>query len=202
VNSAEHISVRTVLVSKVPRYAEFFSAYSKEHEQLEASKKPQIWNREVLQATGYSDLMDWHLRELVRLRFLPSEWPAAFISEFVNLTVSDLFKMTQMDHVAPRNDYGDWTGLDLLIDLYRLRSADALAFPDIGESRWAQYQELIEAFSQPQNQSENMDWFQQQVNSVLKLLNALMHGEPAVNFEINLTTGSLSPITDSIISDN
>jgi hypothetical protein len=146
--------------------------------------------------------MDWHLRELVRLRFLPSEWTAPFIAKFAQLTGSDLFKMAHSIDLASRKDHWDWSGLDLLTDLYRLRSADALAFPDIGETRWAQYQELIEAFSQPQNQSENMDWFQQQVNSVLKLLNALMHGEPAVNFEINLTTGSLSPITDSIISDN
>lgn len=231
VNSPEHIAVRTVPVSKVPRYAEFFDAYSKEYEKLEALKKPQIWNRDVLQATGYSDLMDWHLRELVRLRFLPSEWPASFISVFVKLTGSDLLNLTQLPnstkvdewlshkseasrsatgHKAASLSLNDtvgeasnwkWTGMDLLQDLYRLRSADALAFPDIGEARWAQYQELIDAFVERQNQTGSMHPFQQQIANTLKLLHALMLGEPAVDFEINLSSGSLYPLPDSIISD-
>ena len=94
-----------------------------------------------------------------------------------------------------------WTGMDLLQDLYRLRSADALAFPDIGEARWAQYQELIDAFVERQNQTGSMHPFQQQIANTLKLLHALMLGEPAVDFEINLSSGSLYPLPDSIISD-
>lgn len=31
--------------------------------------------------------------------------------------------------------FEDWTGFDMLYDLYRLRSADALAFDDMGEER-------------------------------------------------------------------
>ncbi|WP_209401377.1 metallophosphoesterase [Pseudozobellia sp. WGM2] len=69
--------VETVVLDKVKNYDEFFELYHREYDYLTQSKSQNIWNKEVLNAKDYLDFTDFHLQELVRLRFLPSEWPAS-----------------------------------------------------------------------------------------------------------------------------
>lgn len=93
--------------------------------------------------------------------------------------------------------FSEWTGSDLIFDLYRLRDADQLAIPDIGVERIKQYKLIMELFmklpaSLPPNEDRQMIQLSQLANIFLCYLN----GDPADHFQINLKTGDLKDMTD------
>ncbi|MCM4170719.1 metallophosphoesterase [Arenibacter sp. TNZ] len=89
--------VETVVIDSVPRYIEFFELYRQEYGFLEDIGDAGIWNKDVLSSKNYVEFMDWHLKELVRLRFLPNEWPLEFKDFVVGLSGKELFLLSQTD---------------------------------------------------------------------------------------------------------
>ena len=84
------VDIQTITIDKVPRYNELFDLYKMEYQFLESQQTKDIWNIDILKTKNYHDFTDFHLKELVRLRFLADDWPAAFKDFFLNVSASEL----------------------------------------------------------------------------------------------------------------
>ena len=72
VKSNHVMEVETIVIDSVPRFNELFPLYEMEHQYLENNYVDPIWNKEILNAKNYKDFTQWHLKEVMRLRFLPT----------------------------------------------------------------------------------------------------------------------------------
>ncbi|WP_165869242.1 metallophosphoesterase family protein [Maribacter algicola] len=224
----DKIQVKTVVIDSVPRYNEFFDLYKKEYQRLMTTGDSTIWNKDVLESTSYKDLMNWHLKELVRLRFLPSEWHSDFAKFIMDLSGKELLFLSQSKSQNALDEqlnnlrdgklsfeslyldesishkigpevlelYNAWSGGDLIFDLYRLRSADQLAFKDIGEARLKQYDFLIQSFLSNNSGQKNNDLLKKRILDLMRVLQNFMTGEPSVDFELHMKTGKIKPLNE------
>jgi hypothetical protein len=94
------IDVQTITIDKVPRYNELFELYKMEHQFLESQDTKNIWNVGILKTKNYHEFTDFHLKELVRLRFL-ADWPEAFKNFILSVTAEDLLVLSQ---IKSKND--------------------------------------------------------------------------------------------------
>jgi 3',5'-cyclic AMP phosphodiesterase CpdA len=88
------VNVETVLVNTVPSFNEFFELYKQEYDFLKHSGDEKIWDRTILSSIDYGDFTNWHLKELVRLRFLPSDWPKEFSRFLLNSSGKELLALS------------------------------------------------------------------------------------------------------------
>ncbi|MHC0447017.1 metallophosphoesterase family protein [Flavobacterium sp. 3-218] len=170
------IDIQTITIDDVPRYDELFDLYKMEYQFLESQNAKDIWNIDILKTKNYHDFTDFHLKELVRLRFLKDDWPSDFKQFILNVSAQDLLVLaniqdkdfdfilknkeqfqkewkeaeTKSELILVKNKLKktdfNWTGNDLLIDFYRFRSADELALADVGIERAKQYKVLSDLF--------------------------------------------------------
>lgn len=179
----QKLQIETVIIDKVSAFNELFPLYEKEHENLEKSGSSRIWNKDILKTKHYRDFTLFHLKELVRLRFIPSDWPKDFIQKASVLSGADLFQIAfQTSENRPDKSYKKWTFEDLLLDLYKFQSSDELAKSDIPKKRLKQYGELCTQF----RKLETSDTFQLQLKTFFVILDKLSHGDPSDKFEIDL----------------
>ena len=193
--SDSEFEVETIVIGKVPNFNSLFPFYQEEYAHLQNSKNEHIWNKEILKAKDYAAFTNWHLKELVRLRFLPEDFPADFLKSIVNLSGKDLLKMnkktSEIDQDLKLNsldvsDFESWTGFDMIFDFYRLKSADELAFSEIGNKRLRQY-ELVCSQLNKSNDPKLVLWAQ----IVLKTMN----GEPSDHFKIDLKNNKIDNLS-------
>ena len=166
--------------------------YEKEYEALKKDQNKILWNKDILNSKTYHDFMLFHLKELVRLRMIPDDWPKSFVEEAKALTGKDLLILIQNKNQMKQkginsDNFKIWTFEDLLLDVYKFQSADELAKRDIPKERLQQYQILEKIFDE--NQSK--DPFIIKLKSVFKILSLLSNGDPADHFEIDLKTHSI-----------
>lgn len=172
------VNVETVTLDEVPDFNELFPLYEQEHRFLTEKGVEKIWDDGVLQSKNYHDYMLWHLRELVRLRFI-NDWPN-IIKEF--LMTKDLMEIGKWAGVELSDGAKTYSGKDMLIDFYKLRNADVLAFQDISEEQLKYYRQLIKAYGLLQKE----DLLSIQLKQFFQCLDAFMNGDPATNFTIDL----------------
>ncbi len=67
-----------------------------EYQFLESQNTQDIWNIDILKTKNYHDFTDFHLKELVRLRFLKDDWPNAFKDFILNVSAKDLLVLANM----------------------------------------------------------------------------------------------------------
>ncbi|MEZ9061380.1 MULTISPECIES: metallophosphoesterase [unclassified Vibrio] len=96
------IEVETVVIDQVERYNELFSHYEEEHEYLTANasneeEEAKIWDINILDSKSYYELTDWHIRELTRLRFLPSDWPIEMREMIMHMNGEEMMIMSQLE---------------------------------------------------------------------------------------------------------
>jgi 3',5'-cyclic AMP phosphodiesterase CpdA len=84
------VDIQTITINDVPRYDELFDLYKMEYQFLESQQTKDIWNIDILKTKNYHDFTDFHLKELVRLRFLADDWPASFENFILSVTGEDL----------------------------------------------------------------------------------------------------------------
>ncbi|KQO20665.1 metallophosphatase [Flavobacterium sp. Leaf82] len=84
------VDIQTITIDEVPGYDELFDLYKMEYKFLESQNTKDIWNIDILKTKSYHDFTDFHLKELVRLRFLADDWPAAFKNFILNVSGEDL----------------------------------------------------------------------------------------------------------------
>lgn len=82
------LEVETITIDQVPRFNELFELYKMEHAFLKKQGDKEIWNEAILKTKSYHEFTDYHLKELIRLRFLPSDWPESF-KDFILGTSGD-----------------------------------------------------------------------------------------------------------------
>jgi hypothetical protein len=88
------LEVETVQVQEVPRFNELFGHYQTEWQHLQQTQPQQNWDRAILNAKTYREFSEWHLRELVRLRFLPQDWPSSLQGLLPTLSGKDLLTLS------------------------------------------------------------------------------------------------------------
>ncbi|MFD2941656.1 metallophosphoesterase [Flavobacterium notoginsengisoli] len=215
------VDIQTITIDNVPRYDELFDLYKMEYQFLENQNSKDIWNIDILKTKNYHDFTDFHLKELVRLRFLKDDWPTEFKDFILNVSAKDLLVLTniqsdqdfdfilknksqfenqwkeaemKLQQILVQNklkseDF-NWTGNDLLIDFYRFRSADELAFADVSEKRIVSYQVLSKLFLDSKEDVSKP--LQKQMKLFFSIFNKFMHEVPADHFTVDLHTGEIT----------
>jgi hypothetical protein len=69
------LQVQTEILEEVNRMDEFFELYSMEHRWLATANPKALWNEDILKSPDFLSYTQFHLRELIRFRFLKSDWP-------------------------------------------------------------------------------------------------------------------------------
>jgi 3',5'-cyclic AMP phosphodiesterase CpdA len=91
------LEVETITIDKVPGFDALFPLYEMEYSLLKSRNEKDIWNRDILKTKSYHDFTDFHLKELVRLRFLPDDWPLDFKDFILRVSGEDLLLLANMD---------------------------------------------------------------------------------------------------------
>jgi len=199
--------VETILLDSVPRYDEMFDLYLQEYNYLQRSASPQIWDKNILLADSYHEFTNWHLRELVRQRFLPGEWPSGLKEFMLNLSGEELLIWAHGGQKAEARhglvnvgltseQFREWTGFDLVFDFYRLRNADRLALNDIGTERIKQYQLFFDVLlSDSGNKAVKNQSTLCAMQEFAKIFRKFLNGAPADHFRVNLISGVLEDLS-------
>jgi len=206
----EIIEVETVALKNVARVQELVPLYEMEYEHLKKEHPERIWDKTILKTNSYLDFTDSHLKELVRLRFLPEDWPEGFGAFLKQKIASELAVMAQLQgnenlenvttkrkkeilkqDIFKKSNFKNWTGADLINDFYRIRSGDGLAEKYIGRERIQSYKILAALFSVEQ---PNEDLKQKQCRLFFTILKKFLEGAPADHFLVDLKTGTVNAI--------
>lgn len=187
IHSSEKMEVQTEVLNDVPNFDELFPLYEKEYDALKKNGNKILWSKDILHSETYHDFMLFHLKELVRLRMIPDDWPRDFIEKAEKLNGEDLLLLVQnkdqiKESKIDSKAFQKWFFRDALLDLYKFQSADELAKKDIPKERLRQYHILEELFQK----SKSQDPFVLQLKSVFKILSLLSNGDPTDHFEIDL----------------
>lgn len=195
IHSDSELEVETVVVGKVIDFNSLFPFYEEEYAYLQNSKRDHIWNKEILKAKDYKEFTAWHLNELVRLRFLPEDFPAEFLKSIVNLSGKNLLEInknaSEIDKDLQSNsltisDFESWTGFDMIFDFYRLKNADELAISEIGNKKLKQY-ELVCRQLKRSNEPKLILW--------AEIFLKTMNGEPSDHFKIDLKNNKIDNLS-------
>lgn len=84
------VDIQTITIDEVKGFDELFDLYKMEYQFLQSQNAKDIWNIDILKTKNYHDFTDFHLKELVRLRFLSDDWPSAFKDFILNVSANDL----------------------------------------------------------------------------------------------------------------
>jgi len=223
INGNGMAEVNSIVVDSVPDFDQFFPLYEQEHDYLRSIGSKDIWNRDILSSKNYNEFINWHLKELVRLRFMKSDWPSDFADFLMNISGDDLLVLSQLNkdesfekvlkNLQENNQlasayrkeshqrllekgidpgqYAKWSGFDLLFDLYRLRSADELAYTDIGEDSLGQYAFLISSYLNGKHLNLKDDSIQRRLYEFMNILQKFLNGEPSGHFQVDLKSGNV-----------
>lgn len=187
IQSPDRMEITTEVLHDVPSFNELFPLYEKEYQALQKDKTKILWNKDILKTKSYRDFMLFHLKELVRLRMIPDDWPEDFIKKAGKMSGEELLLLVQTkaqlkEKGIDAKAFRRWNVEDLLLDLYKFQSADELAKNDIPKERRKQYRLLEEVYAN----SRAEDSFIVQLKSVFKIFSQLSSGDPADHFEIDL----------------
>ncbi len=190
--SAEQIAVETVILDEVPRFNELFPHYRQELSYLKQHQPGDVWQKKVLNVGSYGELTDAHLTELVRLRYLPDEWPKQLVALLAANSVADLFHKSLMCHETPNIksvDIQGWPsetpGSELINDFYRLRNADSIAL--VSEERKSVYQTLASGFQGCSKTDKNLE----QLALMLTIMTKFIQAQPSDHLLLDLRTGHI-----------
>ncbi len=189
------LEVETIVVGKVEKFNSLFPFYEGEYAHLKEIKSDNIWDKEILKAKDYKEFTNWHLKELVRLRFLPEDFPADFLKSIEKLSGKDLLEINKNTAEIEKelkansllfSDFESWTGFDMIFDFYRLKSADELAFSEIGNKRLKQY-ELICKELKKSNDPKLILWSE--------IFWKTRNGDPSDHFKIDLKNNKIDNLS-------
>lgn len=193
--SETDFDVETVIINKAKNFDSLFPLYEEEYAYLSETDSSIIWNKDILTTENYKDFTKFHLKELVRLRFLPNDWPKTFADKFLIASGKDLLLKNNislellnthlLDTHLTLEAFETWTGFDMVNDFYKLRSADQLAFNDIGENRLKEYEFVCEQLKNVKDEELRL-WFH--------IFNKSRKGAPSNHFRINLEEDTVKSI--------
>lgn len=191
------MEVKTQLLQNVDRFDEFFDLYRMEYQWLSQKEKTNHWNLGVLDPVNYLDFTQMHLQELIRLRFLKSDWPnelgilvngisqtqleawiAAPLDEREELLVSYL-KMIKNTKQSGR----------LMSDFYLIKNGGDLGISQVSGERMEFYRNLGK-----RNLKVTEGHLSSQFSDFLRILEKLSNGLPSDDFFIDLVDLSVKRV--------
>jgi 3',5'-cyclic AMP phosphodiesterase CpdA len=184
--NGQRVEVETPRLFNVPGFDSLFGFYRTEWQRLKDDGVADIWNKSILDSRDYRQFTDWHLRELVRLRFLPKDWPADLRELLLSHDAAGLGRLAGIKLT------GGWTGLDLAVDFHRLLNTGHLALDDIPAQRLADYHLLAQALSG----TAQPDRLENRLARLLLIMQRLASGPADDHFRIDLATGTITDLTD------
>lgn len=221
------VEVETVVVDQVPRFRELFEHYRTEHNALETTPSgtlsAPIWNEEILAAKTYREFTEWHLRELVRLRFLPGEWPADLRETLRTFTGEELLTLAFWQANEKSSALSGFAKSDPQWASAQTRCQQWLKKNALNSHNLREWrgQNLAEDFYRLRNAgslaladipSQNLADYQlllkayraqasptplqQRLKNVLAVLSGFQQGAPDNHFKLNLTTGKIDKLSD------
>jgi len=218
------LEIETITIDDVKNFDALFDLYEMEYKYLKSRGAKDIWNHDILNTKSYHEFTDFHLKELVRLRFMPDDWPAAFKDFILNVSGKELFvlansnsnitfnellksrnktewklaeakaKKVLSENKLKLNNF-NWTGLDLITDFYRIRSADQLALADISIRRIEQYKFLAKCYTENTLASNKQDPEHKNLVLFFTILNKFLTGDPANHFSVDISTGIIKDLS-------
>ncbi len=227
IHDSKKMEVETIVIDSVARFNEFFSLYEQEHAFHKKNETDNLWNKNVLLSENYFEFTQWHLKELVRLRFAKSDWNLPFGKELMELSGWDLLVLSQIEDAhdmesfkkykemesareikmiskaketaaliaqaedIQAEDFKNWNGEDLLLDFYKLRNADEMAFDDIGEERLKQYRLVSQQFLNKADKNSTDNIFMSQLHELAAILDKFMNGISSKHFTIDFERGEI-----------
>ncbi len=216
--------VETITIDMVKDFDKLFPLYKMEYDYLQQQGKKDIWNKDILATRSYHEFTDFHLKELVRLRFIPDDWHPEFATLLNSLNGTDLLLIANIKNPVS------------LIELIQNRAkfkpewttAEKTAQQKVKDSNmvWKSFTEwkgadLILDFYRIRNADElaladipatriaqyrliaqclatqnysQNDAQQTDLNLLFSILSKFLDGEPAKHFKYNLKTGKLQDI--------
>lgn len=143
ITNEKQVEIKTIHMDTVPSFKELMPIYEKELKVLESTQSGSVWQRDILDAKNYRAFTRHHLSEVVRMRFIPSEYPAFVKDTFaiqtgkealLQLGYPGTFLSTKL--LKPTDT---WTGFDYILDFYRILNGGKQAITEIGEGRMNEY---------------------------------------------------------------
>ncbi|MBD0832200.1 metallophosphoesterase family protein [Aestuariibaculum sediminum] len=200
IQSHNVFEVETVVLNSVSDFSSLFPLYRQEYKYLLDNNKENIWNLNILNTSSYKEFTEWHLKEVVRLRFLKQDWPEELKRLLLNATGKKLIEISTKEHGDTKGFYKDlldqnlqiqdfetWNGLDMVYDFYKIKNADILGIKDIGKHRMKQYLALSKLL-----QSTSLEELRLFGTIFIKFSS----GKPADHFQIDMTSNRLTTIND------
>lgn len=184
--NGQQVEVETPRLFNVPGFDSLFGFYRTEWQRLKDDGAADIWDKSVLNSRDYRQFTDWHLRELVRLRFLTKDWPADLRELLLSHDAAGLGRMAGVTLA------GGWTGLDMAVDFHRLLNTGDLALDDIPAPRLADYRLLTQALSSNTDEGK----VENRLARLLLIMQRLADGPPSDHFRIDLETGTITNLAN------
>lgn len=139
IETGNQFSVETASLDEVRGFDSFFERYRQEHDALKLANKTPLWNDAILSAENYRAFCEKHLRELVRLRYLPNDLLPIAEEQVIKMNAKELFSYAG---ITPQGS-PEWSGFDLIVDFYKLRMGGTSALADIDKTRINEYTQLM-----------------------------------------------------------
>ncbi|SEG10547.1 Calcineurin-like phosphoesterase [Algoriphagus boritolerans DSM 17298 = JCM 18970] len=194
----DHImEVKTQLLQKVDRFDEFFDLYKIEHQWLSQKAGLDHWDLGILDAVDYLDFTQQHLQELIRLRFLKSDWPGDLgvlvngisqyqLAEWLEAPSSDREKLldSYFQSIQKSNQKGP-----LMEDFYLIKNGGDLSVGLIPTDRMEVYRNL-----EKKNLNAGKGTLNGQFADFLSIFGKLCKGLPSDEFFIDLVDLSVKRV--------
>lgn len=187
IESDEVFRVETVALDTVPGFDSLFPLYRAEYQSDSLKGHSPVWNKEILSARTYGEFCDYQFRDLVRLRFIPRDFPESWRA-CLDFTGARMLEAMSGEDKSDDADWTDWCMKDLVLDLYRLRYAERLALEDIPRTRLAVYRYLFDRARISTFRSAEVEM----VKGLGTLFLAFLNGEPCQNFVIDLKKDTIT----------
>lgn len=187
--------IQTEILEEVNRMDEFFELYSREHRWLATANPKALWNKEILKAPDFLAYTQFHLRELIRLRFINSDWPKE-LGLLVNALDTRSLQQWAALPEEKKESYLNQLLLDrqnqpadairvgsLMEDFYLIKNGADLGKSLIPKERLTSYSQVFtvtKAANRKSNPHSN------QLSDFLNLFCSLMQGLPSDDFVIDL----------------
>lgn len=192
IKSKNKMQISTIAIDSVPNFKTLFPLYEQEYEYLKSIGTNDIWDKSILEAKNYREFTTWHLKELVRSRFLKKDWPEEFRDFMLKANSNDLLafaKVSLSNEKQFKNE--NWKGFDMIFDFYRLHSADELALKDIGKERIQQYKTIIDSVILNYKKTINPTTIETSFYQFCSIFKSCLNGAPSDNFILNLKRNTI-----------
>ncbi|MEP4101645.1 MAG: hypothetical protein ABJL97_15000, partial [Paraglaciecola sp.] len=156
-----------------------------------------LWNDKILEVGNYGEFTDHHLQELIRLRYLPREWPDDLVSYVSEHTFTGLFETIALEcdsfnvdtAVSHANTLLQGKTSELFNDFYRLRNADSIA--QVSGARQAFYIWFHRALNQCSFKQDDLNY---KLSLMLEIMAKFSNAQPSDTIRLHLETGEIKEL--------